>query len=267
MEFLNPYAFWLLILIPLFFIIKPKKLNINPKIIIKSPFDKKKRFYILLIAYVFLVIALARPIILNSTQKIKISQLNIFILLDASKGMKCKDIYPNRFDAAVNKLKEFFKMLNYQNVAVVLVDKNPYILSPLTTDYSSIIYLLEHINKKEIFLGDSDFLKAYNSIKELSKNNSIFLTISYKAPKLPNSINYVVAKKPCIIDSKIYAPSAEGIHFSYSNSDLKEILSIIKQYGNAKEVVVKNKKELFYYPLFIAILLIFIASFSIRVKK
>jgi len=266
MEFLNTWAFLGLLIIPLFFVFKPKKLQINPKIVIKTKFTKKIRFFIFLTAYVLLITALARPVILNSTQKVKVSNLNLVVLLDASKGMACKDIYPNRFEAAINKLKELFKHLRYQNTAVILVGDNPYLLSPLTTDYSSIIYLLEHIDKKEILKGESNFFKAYKTAEEIAPAPRIFLTISYKAIPYKNTINYVIGHE-CFMDNIDYSASNKGIKFSYSNSDVLEIANKINSFSKSKEITVKKQKELFYYPLLLALVLIFMGSFSIRTEK
>ena len=268
MEFLNSWAFFLLLIIPLLFLIKGKKFSFNKKIIISSFFNKKKRFYLFLTAYLFLIIALARPVVLNSTQKVKISNLNIVVLLDISKGMKCKDIYPNRFEAAVNKLKKLFTMLKYQNVAVILVSNEPYLLSPLTNDYPSIIYLLTHLNKKELFISNlSDFKKAFDSAKSIAQEPKIYITISYKAPKHPNTINYIMALKNCMVDSQLYLKAQNGIEFTYSDEDIKQIAAMVNKLSKSKEIKIKNQKELFYYPLLLAIILIFIGTFSLRVKK
>ncbi|NPA87835.1 MAG: VWA domain-containing protein [Epsilonproteobacteria bacterium] len=267
MEFLNFWAFLLLIFIPLFFAIRSKTLQINKKVIIKNKFTKKRRFSVFILAYIFLIIALARPVILNSSQKVKVSNLNLVILLDISKGMACKDIYPNRYEAAVNKLKVLFKHLKYQNVALILVGENPYLLSPLTTDYSSILYLLSHVSKKDLFRGDSNFLEAFKTAKNIAQKPRVFLTISYKAPKFQNTINYIVGSKTCVIDGELFKTSQEGVHFSYSDQDVIQIANEINKISKSKEITIKKQKELFYYPLFIAILLIFIASFSIRIKK
>jgi len=266
MEFLNTWAFLGLLIIPLFFISKPKRLQINPKIVIKTKFTKKIRFFIFLISYILLIIALARPVILNSTQKVKVSNLNLVILLDISKGMACKDIYPNRFEAAINKLKELFKHLRYQNTAVILVGQTPYLLSPLTTDYSSIIYLLEHIDKKEILKSDSNFFKAFKTAKEIAPNPRVFLTISYKAIPNKNTINYVIGHE-CFMDNIDYSADNKGVKFSYSNNDILTIANKINSISKSKEITIKKQKELFYIPLLLAIILIFIASFSLRIKK
>jgi len=256
MEFLNPFAFILLLGILVVFIKNknlPFKKEILNKITTKVKFSKKKRFFLYLLAYIFLVIALARPVIKHGYTTVTLPKNNIVIILDASAPMKCKDIYPNRFDASINKINKLFKNLNMQNVSIVLVDNRAYLLNPPSNDYDSIIYLLKHINKNMLFT--SPFSNINKAIDEINIKNPLFLTISYKKPK--KGIFYNVALKPCLG----YKPNSEGIKFSYSDKDIKKIASILNKNEKQKTIKILNKTELFYYFLIIALILIFIASF------
>ena len=257
MEFLNPFAFIFLFGVLIIFIKNkslPFKKDILEKITTKVKFSKKKRFFLYLLAYIFLIIALARPIINHGFTYVNLPKNNIVIILDASSPMKCKDIYPNRFDASVNKLSKLFKKLNMQNVSIIIVDNSPYLLNPPSNDYNSIMYLLKHINKTYLFT--SPISNINDAIDEAKKNikNPLFLTISYKKPK--EGIFYNMAKKECL------APiTDEGIKFSYSDEDIEKIASILNKKESKKRVKILNKTELFYYPLLIALILIFIATF------
>jgi len=259
MEFLNPLAFILLFGVLIVFIKNknlPFKKGVLGKITTKVKFSKKHRFFLYLFAYIFLVIALARPIIKHGYTTITLPKNNIVIIIDASAPMKCKDIYPNRFAASINKLNKLFKKLHMQNVSVIITDNNPYLLNPPSNDYDSIIYLLKHINKNYLF--SSPFSNINKAIKIAKKNikNPIFITISYKSPE--NGIFYNVALKPCLG----FTPSKNGIKFSYSNEDIKKILSILNKTQKEKTIKILDKTELFYYFLISAFVLIFIASFG-----
>jgi len=257
MEFLNPFAFILLLGVLVVFIKNknlPFKKEILNKITTKVKFSKKKRFFIYLLAYIFLVIALARPVIKNGYTTVTLPKNNIVIIIDASAPMKCKDIYPNRFDAGVNKINKLFKKLKMQNVSVIIVDSRGYLLNPPSNDYDSIIYLLKHINKEYLFT--SPFSNVNKAIDEANIKNPIFLTISYQKPK--KGIFYNVALKPCLG----YNPSSDGIKFSYSDKDIEKIASILNKKEQQKTIKILNKTELFYYFLIIALILIFIASFG-----
>ena len=259
MEFLNPWAFILLLGVFILFLKNQKlpfKKSILKKITTKVKFSKKKRFILYMIAYVFIILALSRPVIKHGYTKITLPKNNIVVILDASAPMKCKDIYPTRFDAAVNKLSKIFKKLNMQNVSIVIVDNKPYLLNPPSNDYGSIIYLLKHINKTYLFT--SPFSNVNEAIDEAQKNikNPLFLTISYQKPK--SGIFYNVGVKKCL-NTPV---SNEGIKFTYSNEDIKQISNILNKKEKNKKIKILDKTELFYYFLIIALILIFIASFG-----
>jgi len=259
MEFLNPYALFLLFGCLVIFIKNknlPFKNEILKKITKKVSFTKKKRFLIYLLAYIFLVLALARPIIKQGYTTVKLPKSTIAIILDASKPMKCTDIYPTRYEAAVEKLKILFSKLKLQNVSVIISDNQPYLLNPPSNDYDSIIYLLKHINKNSLFTSNiSHINEAINSVKKTLKSPLIFLTISYTKPK--KGLFYNFAKKPC----NGYGVENSGIKFTYSNEDIKKIVNILKNKEKSKTIKILDKTELFYYFLIIALILIFIATF------
>ena len=260
MEFLNPYALFLLLGCLIVFIKNknlPFKKEILEKITQKVPFAKKKRFFIYLLAYILLVLALARPIIKHGYTTVKLPKSTIAIILDASAPMKCKDIYPTRYDAAVEKLKVLFSKLNLQNVSIIISDNKPYLLNPPSNDYDSIIYLLKHINKNFLFTSPvSNINKAIESAQKTLKKPLIFLTISYTKPK--KGIFYNFAKKPCMG----YSVENGGIKFSYSNGDIKKIADILKNKEKSRTIKILDKTELFYYFLITSLILIFIATFG-----
>ena len=257
MEFLNPLAFLFLFGVLIVFF-KNKKFNFNEKLIKKVKFGRKKRFFIYLIAYIMFVIALARPVINNKEEKIPIPKKDLVIILDASKEMKCKDIYPNRFKAGIEKLNNLFQNLKLQNVSVIITDKLPYLLNPPSNDYDSIIYLLKHINTYNLF--QSNISNIDNAI-QTAKNfkNSIILVFSATPPK-EKVIFYNLSLKPCVLDGNFYPKSNKGINFTYSNKDIEELIKIINSKNQEKFITIKRKKELFYYFLIIGLILVFIAT-------
>ena len=259
MEFLNPSALFLLLGCLVIFIKNknlPFKKEILEKITKQVSFTKKKRFFIYLLAYVFLVLALARPVITHGYTTVKLPKSTVAVILDASAPMKCKDIYPTRYEGAVEKLKVIFSKLNLQNVSVIISDNNPYLLNPPSNDYASIIYLLKHINKNYLFTSPvSNINKAIDTAKKTLKKPLIFLTLSYTKPK--TGIFYNLAKKPCMG----YGVENSGIKFSYSNEDINKIVSILKEKAKSKTIKILDKTELFYYFLILALILIFIATF------
>ena len=89
MEFLNPIAFLLLLIIPFLFFIKNKNLpfskEVAKKIVLKGKISKKSKFYLLIISFILFIIALAKPVINNKEITIKAPIEDIIIALDISK--------------------------------------------------------------------------------------------------------------------------------------------------------------------------------------
>ncbi|NPA11940.1 MAG: VWA domain-containing protein [Epsilonproteobacteria bacterium] len=229
MEFLNPYAFILLGVIPLFWFVKNSSLpfskRIAQKLTLKAPFSSKKRFVLLLISYVFAVLALARPILPNSSEKIKAPQARIAIILNLSKQALQKDLYPNRFKAYTNKLKALFSKLKGQNILIIAAKEHPYLIIPPTNDYQSAIYLLNHISPYA-FSDTANIKAALKAAKEFNPDYTITLL------------------------NKHFMLNNKKIPFSYSNTDIDKLLTYIKP--STTRTVTINQKELFFYPLSIS---------------
>jgi len=257
MEFLNVYAFLALsgLLIPLVF--KNSNLPFNretaEKIVFKGKISKKTKFYILCTAYVLLVTALARPVINNGWSVIKAPEENVVVALDVSKEMDKKDLYPNRYEFAKNRIKKLLGMFKTQNTALILFDKNTYLISPPTKDYDSLKYLLDHVNLKDIIRSPkSDIKNLITSARKLVKNPKIVI-FTYQ-PYIPENNDVFV-----YLCSKEKLNAKNVFNASFSDDGLKEIAKSIK--GRKKEIKIKNNKELFYYPLALSLILLFFVLF------
>jgi Ca-activated chloride channel family protein len=260
MEILNLWAFLLLIFIPLFLRQNKHKLN---KIVIYS----SKNYYFL-IAYIFLIIALSRPIINNGTIKVKLPKTNIIAAIDISKNMLKKDFYPNNLEFVKNKFAKFLDFLKEENVAVVLFNKDVYMLSPYSHDYNSIKYLLKHTPKVAGF--EADFKKLFKKIYEFKDPKILILFTA--SPVLdevnPNFKVFVYALKNDKTLQNL-AKNTKGVFIKafYSNDDVKELANIINSINKDRVIKIKDKKELFYYPLVLAILFIFLGLFKIKLER
>ena len=262
MEFLNIYAFLGLIIIPFMFYVKSKNLpfskEVAQKITLKGKIPKKTKFYLLLISYVLFITALARPVINNGYITIKAPLQNLVIALDISLDMDKTDLYPNRIEFAKSKIKKLLKLLNSQNTALILFDKNSYLISPPTKDYASLIYLLEHTDIKELKRSPkSDIANMITSAKNLVKNPKIVIfTSNANFPKEKNVFIYFCSKQRLNGENVFNA--------GYSNENLKDLAKKLSA-SKSKEIKIKDKTELFYYPLGIGILImLFVIFFPIR---
>jgi Ca-activated chloride channel family protein len=266
MEILNPWALILLIFIPLF--LKHRKLNTLKKITVYS-----QKNYFFLVAFLLLVTALCRPVINNGYINVKLPKTNVIIGLDISKHMQKNDFYPNNLEFAKNKFSKFVKYLNYEPVSLLLFDKDVYLLSPLSSDYNSVVYLLKHIPK----IQTSFYPDFYNLIKTVDefKNPKVLViftnsTASKKALEEAKNKNlkvfiYFIGKQQNKAMENFAMITNGGIVYaSYLNTDIKNLASMINSINKKRVIKIKDKKELFYYPLFFGILFIFLALFKGR---
>jgi len=262
MEFLNFYAFLGIIIIPLLFYVKSKNLpfskEVAQKITLKGKISKKTKFYLLVISFILFITALARPVINNGYITIKAPLQNLVIALDISHETDKTDLYPDRFQFAKSKIKKLLKLLNAQNTALILFDKNSYLISPPTKDYASLIYLLEHTDIKELKRSSqNDVPNVISSAKNLVKNPKIVIfTPENYIPENKNIFVYRLSK------ARI---SAENIfNAEYSNENLKKLAKKLNA-SKSKEIKIKDKTELFYYPLATGVLImLFVIFFPLR---
>jgi len=282
MEFLNAYYFLgIFLLVPLFYV-RSRKLPFSKetaeKIVIKGKISKKTKFYILIASLIMFIIALARPIINNGFTTVKAPAQNIVIGLDVSKGMKEHDLYPNREEFAKEKIKLLLKHLNRQNVALVLFDKNSYLVSPPSSDYDSLTYLLNHTDTKN--LQSSFYPDIYNFLKSASAlvKNPKAVIFTWGGGEIKKAYDYSVTKGIktyvylCAKNTSDYPPNPEISVFQtytpdYSNKNILELAKTLNK-SKQKDIKIRDKTELFYYPLSVGIvLMLFVIFYPFRRKK
>lgn len=162
MSFYNPYAFFVLILLVSLLFIKGGKRNFEEYF---SPFmlkririgrdQKKLNFTLLLLSFVCLIIALARPIIENKPIVVSQSSAFLIVAFDISKSMMANDVYPNRLLFAKNKFYHLLENLKNEKVGVVAFSRRGFLLSPLTNDYETVKYLVDNMSLESISVSGS----------------------------------------------------------------------------------------------------------------
>ena len=153
-EWANPYFFWLFLLIPVLFFLKWVFKSQRKQSLVLSVSNLSFQaslfvwlrylvpfFYIL--GVVCLVLALARPQLVNQNKEKYAEGIDIALAIDISDSMLAKDLQPNRLEAAKNIGKEFVEGRANDRIALVAFAGETTTLSPLTTDYE---LLKEYLN-------------------------------------------------------------------------------------------------------------------------
>lgn len=151
MIFYYPYALFLLCLIPgllilYLFSLRRKRsllgrfgnLNIVSKLIVGE--DKRimhLKTALLLLSFLFITIAIARPQYGTKMMMAKRTGVDIMIAIDTSESMNAQDIKPSRFSKAKYELGLLIDKLQGNRIGVIAFAGEAYIECPLTIDYSA----------------------------------------------------------------------------------------------------------------------------------
>ena len=312
MLFENIKVLWLLLLIlPLFYLafkVKSPLQSVFTKEVLKKitpnskTLSQKLRAILLVLALAFGIVALSRPQLDGGDIKVKRETKSLVTAIDISKSMFLTDLYPNRFEFAKAKFKKLLDNLKDTKVALLGFSDRAFLISPLTSDYSSLKYLANHLRadylnlkgtsiiqalhsandlmkdreKKALLIfsdgGDKkDFSKEINYAKEHNIRVFIYATATKKGALIKDSRgNMVNLKLNSAIKELALKSGGAYMEASLNSSDTKELANIIEsKLSTDKEVqeVIKNRVELFYYPLLISVVLLFMALFSLPQRR
>ncbi len=264
----------------------------------KGGLSQKVRTYLLIASLFFGIVALSRPQIDNGEIKVKTKSKSLVTAIDISKSMFLKDLYPNRFEFAKAKFKNLLDNLKDTKVALLGFSDRAFLIAPLTSDYQSLKYLADHLKANYLNLKGTSILQALYSANDLmkSKDKKAILIFSDGGDKkdFSKEIEYAknhnikvfvyatATKKGALIKDKNgnmvnlklneaiknLALKTGGAYMEYSlnSSDMRELAQIIEDklsIEETKEESIKNRVELFYYPLTISVILLFIGLFSL----
>jgi Ca-activated chloride channel family protein len=130
------------------------------------------KFGLILVAFCFLVVALANPRMGNKTEKIKRSGVDVYVALDISKSMWAEDIMPNRMIRAKQFTEKFIDAVRGDRVGLILFAGNPYLQIPLTTDYSAAQLFVQMADPKLDITQGTAIEKAIDMVVELGNKRS-----------------------------------------------------------------------------------------------
>ena len=195
LEFLNPEYFILLAVIPfiiLWYYLNRNKLNNSIKFSDSSAFENSGNFYsnfklllkvFRLMSLALIIIALARPQIIDTSTRVKTnSGIDIIMAIDVSASMLAKDLKPNRLDALKNVADEFIKNRVSDRIGLVEYAGESYTKTPLTTDKSIILKSLREIKYNNIIEGGTaigmGLATSVNRIKDSKSKSKVIILLT-----------------------------------------------------------------------------------------
>ena len=308
------YLVLLIIPLLLLFVLKSSSINLekyfNKELLAKmqkrgSGLSKRVRSWLLILALTFGIVALARPVIDNGEITVKQEYIDVVTAFDISQSMLAEDVYPNRLEFAKQK---FFEMLNdfkKARIGVIGFSSRAFLVSPLTSDFATLKYLVKNMNLDYISLKGTNLLaplRVTNEQLKNSKNKALLIftdggdnkdfskEIAYAKEhgikvfvyavatkkgdviKTKNGVmkdkngNIVITKLNSAIKELALKSGGAYMEYSLGKGDMKVLADAIKAKFKAKssgKTVIKDTKELFVYPLALALLFMFAGLFSL----
>ncbi len=181
----NPrYLYLLLLLIPLivWYIIKLRKMQATFKMSSGFAFEKAPStirvylrhfpFLLRVIAIALVIIVLARPQSVNSSDVSNSEGIDIVMALDISGTMMAQDFSPTRLEAAKKVAAEFINDRPNDRIGLVIFGGESFTQCPLTTDHKVLLNLLTEVKFGMIEDGTAIGLGLANSVNRLKDSKS-----------------------------------------------------------------------------------------------
>jgi len=193
-QFAEKQWFWLLLIIPVmiaWYLWRLKKLegevNFSSFTLlqgIKPSFKARFRhvlFVFRILAFVFIVAAIARPQSRSSWKDSKTEGIDIMLSMDVSPSMLAKDFKPNRLEAAKDVLLDFIDARVNDRIGIIIFGGEAFTQCPLTTDHKVLKNIIPVIKVGMVEDGTAigvGLATAVGRIKESKAKSKVVILIS-----------------------------------------------------------------------------------------
>lgn len=172
----QPQYLWLLLLVPVFFLVQFVVLKLRQRRIRRfgdeelvnalMPSYAKAKVWVRLsffaLAFSMLVVAMSRPQRGVRLKEYEVSGAEVIIALDVSNSMKAQDYSPSRLERAKLEISKVYDKLGEDRLGLIIFAGTPYVQIPLTKDYISAKMFLNAINTGSVPVQGTDIGAAIN---------------------------------------------------------------------------------------------------------
>ena len=113
----------------------------------KSKYKYWIKVTLIILSFVFLIVALANPRIGTRYEEVHREGIDIIVALDVSYSMKAEDLRPNRLEKAKHEFISLIGRLRGDRIGLIVFAGEAYMQLPLTIDYSAAQLLAEVIDE------------------------------------------------------------------------------------------------------------------------
>ena len=146
---------------------------------------KSYKVYLLHLPFIFrilaltaLVFALARPQSSDNLSNKNVEGINIVMSLDISESMRAEDLKPTRLDAAKKIGAEFIMNRPNDNIGLVVFAGESFTQSPLTTDKTALVSLLNNVMEDKGTAIGLGIANAVNRIKDVDAPSKVIILLT-----------------------------------------------------------------------------------------
>lgn len=189
----NEWAFWLLLLVPLYGVYhwwSLERRHVDVQLPTLSHFGRHQAwlsefqvqlpFMMRALALTFLVMSLARPQSLMSWQNVSTEGIDIVISMDISASMLAKDFKPDRLESSKEVAARFVRGRPNDRIGLVVYEGEAFTQCPLTTDHNVLINLIKEIRTGMIKDGTAIGMGLATAVNRLrdsdAKSKVVILT-------------------------------------------------------------------------------------------
>lgn len=126
-----------------------------------------------LLALACFILALARPQMGKSLQEVKARGIELIIAVDVSNSMLTEDIKPSRLEAAKSELMRLVDLLPGNRVGLIAFAGSAALISPLTTDTSSLKMFIESLSIHSVGTQGTNVAGAIQEAKDAFERGGI----------------------------------------------------------------------------------------------
>ncbi|MFH1429029.1 MAG: VWA domain-containing protein [Candidatus Margulisiibacteriota bacterium] len=177
-RFANPYALWLLLILP-FLLLWELKWKQHPSVLFsnvsvlkdinvpKWPWKRVLLLVLRILILVLLITALARPQSGVANKEIETYGVDIALVLDISGSMRAEDLKPDRLTAAKTVVGDFIRGRTADRIGLVVFAGKSFTQCPLTLDYDILVNLLGNVKFDMVEDGTAIGMAIANGVNRL----------------------------------------------------------------------------------------------------
>ena len=118
------------------------------------------KFWLLVAAYVLLVLMLARPQMGSKISREKRNGIEAIICMDISNSMLAQDVVPSRLDKSKLLVENLIDNFTNDKIGLIVFAGDAFVQLPITSDYVSAKMFLQNIDPSLISVQGTDLARA-----------------------------------------------------------------------------------------------------------